>query len=148
VWPREGVYRPLFRRALSRRAYGRIDRKAGAMPPRGMGETVGASEAGGRAEEQWQTVSAGVAHVGRYAGGGGASAPAGGVLRAAKTLLTPARPRATRCLGVEGVALAAEHQQERCGQCCMNGAVRLQVSQDGSVARCRPSMRQAKAVHR
>ena len=40
--PREGVYRQLFRRDLSLRAYGRIDRNAGAMPPGGTDETVDA----------------------------------------------------------------------------------------------------------
>jgi retron-type reverse transcriptase len=40
--PREGVSRPLFRRDLYLRAYGRMYRNAGAMPPGVTGETVDA----------------------------------------------------------------------------------------------------------
>lgn len=40
--PREGVYRQLFRRDRYLRAYGRIDRNAGAMTPGVTGETVDA----------------------------------------------------------------------------------------------------------
>jgi hypothetical protein len=69
-------------------------------------------------------------------------------LSAEKTLITHARSRAARFLGFEVVALAADHKHDRRGQRCMNGAVRLKVPKDVIVARCRPSMRKGKAVHR
>ena len=69
-------------------------------------------------------------------------------LSAEKTLITHARTRAARLLGFEVVALAADHKQDRRGQRCINGAVRLKVPKDVMVARCRPYMRQGKAVHR
>jgi group II intron reverse transcriptase/maturase len=69
-------------------------------------------------------------------------------LSAEKTLITHARSRAARFLGFEVVALAADHKQDRRGQRCINGAVRLQVPKDVIVARCRSYMRKGKAVHR
>lgn len=69
-------------------------------------------------------------------------------LSAEKTLITHARTHAARFLGFEVVALAVDHKHDRRGQRCLNGAVRLKVPQDVIVARCRPYMRQGKAVHR
>lgn len=69
-------------------------------------------------------------------------------LSAEKTLITHARSRAARFLGFEVVALAADHKQDRRGQRCINGAVRLKVPKDVIVARCRSYMRKGKAVHR
>jgi len=69
-------------------------------------------------------------------------------LSAEKTLITHARSQAARFLGFEVVALAADHKQDRRGQRCINGAVRLKVPKDVMVARCRPYMRKGKAVHR
>jgi hypothetical protein len=63
---------------------------------------------------------------------------------AEKTLSTPARTRAAHGRGGEVVVLAADHTQDRRGQRGSNGALRLTLPKDVSVARWRPYMRQGK----
>jgi group II intron reverse transcriptase/maturase len=66
----------------------------------------------------------------------------------AKTLITHARDNAARFLGYEVVALHADERHDQRGQRIINGLVRLKVPNDGIVERCRPYMRNGKAVHR
>ncbi len=69
-------------------------------------------------------------------------------LSEAKTLITHGRTQSARFLGYEVTVLHDDHKHDRHGHRSINGKIGLKVPADVVRAKCRPYMRNGKAIHR